>query len=276
MAQRYRISVQMKPITRVNKYFAHFVWNLLPAFLQKSVSFVWAIIYKTRLSRLLISPFAARYHIDGEEMQKYSPASGQAQYQSFQDFFTRRLKSSFSPQHTSIFPCEGLVCETGTVSELKAVNVKGRFFTVRNIFGSLGNRIPDSHFFINVFLHNHNYHRFHAPIQGTVKSIQRIPGQLNFLRPWLYLTRQVSEPAFVNERVVLEIESENHESWFLSFVGGMGVGQIKMHDFIKPGAPIQCGQEMGLFLLGSTCCLAVPRQKTAFKFLEKIKLGDLL
>ncbi|MBC7421507.1 MAG: phosphatidylserine decarboxylase [Bdellovibrio sp.] len=266
----------MKLITRLNKYFAQFFWNLLPATIQKTVSFIWSIVYKTKFSKVFIGPFAVRYRISAEEMKKFSPASGKNEYQSFQDFFTRRLRKVFQPLHESISPCEGLVCETGIISELKLVNVKGRNFSVRNIFGRIGNQIPGSHFFINIFLHNHNYHRFHSPVQGVIKSIQKIPGQLNFLRPWLYLNRQVSEPAFVNERLVVEIESANQERWFLSFVGGMGVGQIKIYEHLTPGALLQCGEEMGLFLLGSTCCLAVPRKKSEYKFLSKINLGDSL
>ncbi|AZZ35575.1 phosphatidylserine decarboxylase [Bdellovibrio sp. qaytius] len=264
----------MKLSTQLNKNFAQYFWNSLPCIFQKNISLFLSVLYSTPISKFFISPFARRYNMSSEELLKYAPGSGGQTYRSFQDFFTRQLISPMTPDHARIYPCEGLVCESGQISEMNQVNVKGQWHTVRKIFGGFADQIPDSHFFINIFLHNHNYHRFHAPVTGVIKSLQYIPGQLNFLRPWLYAIEQVSEPAFVNERVVLEIEDEDRQSWFLTFVGGMSVGKIKLHDKILAGANLQCGEEIGLFLLGSTCCIAVPTKSKKIKFLSKVKVGD--
>lgn len=260
--------------TRVHRYFAQNIWNLLPSILQKVISDFLAKLYSTSLSRLFIGSFAQRYKISPDELAKYLPGSGSEKYLSFQDFFTRKLVSPIVTKEKSIFPCEGQVCESGQIYQLHEVNVKGHNHAVREIFGSCAKDIPDTHFFVNIFLHNHNYHRFHAPVNGTIKSMQYIPGQLNFLRPWLYPIEQVSEPAFVNERVVLEIEDDDKQLWFVTFVGGMSVGKIKMSDFIRVGARLNCGEEIGFFLLGSTCCIAAPVAAKKIRYLSKVRVGD--
>lgn len=264
----------MKLSTWVHKNFAQYFWNFLPRVFQKNISVFLSLLYSTPISKFFIVPFARRYNLNQEELLKYAPGSGAKAYRSFQDFFTRQLVLPIVPRHSSIFPCEGQVCESGQVSELPQVNVKGELHTVKEIFGGLADSVPDSHFFINIFLHNHNYHRFHAPVTGVIKSLQYIPGQLNFLRPWLYPIEKVSEPAFVNERVVLEIEDANQQPWFLTFVGGMSVGKIKLHDKVRSGAYLDCGEEIGLFLLGSTCCIAAPLASKKIRFLSRVKVGD--
>jgi phosphatidylserine decarboxylase len=215
----------------------------------------------------------ARYKMSNQEISKYAPSSDKQTYLSFQDFFTRKLIEPLNLHGKSIFPVEGMICESGQISALGLINVKGRKFSVRKIFENLGDKIPDSHTFINIFLHNHNYHRFHSPISGTIKNIEVVPGNLNFLRPWLYSKKQISEPAFVNERIIMEIEERPGESWFLSFVGGMGVGQIKMHHRVQIGNFLSCGEEIGLFLLGSTCCMAIPKKIKPLQYLQKVEVG---
>ena len=267
----------MKIITLSNKYFAIAVWNKLPAVLQKQISIAWSKIYRWNVSALFIKAFCHRYKIEDQQLSLYRPASGQDTYISFQDFFTRKLSQPLQVKRNSIVaPCQGFVCENGFVSELGQVNVKGRTYTIRDIFADVGNKINDTYTFINIFLHNHNYHRFHAPVSGTILNIQKISGYLNFLRPWFYAKKNVSSPSFINERYIMEILDENNQSWFLSFVGGMGVGNIKLTEGLNNGSKVNSGDELGYFLLGSTCCLAAPVKIKNFSYLQKVEVGEFL
>lgn len=267
----------MKAVTLANKYFAIAVWNKLPAFLQKQISTLWSKIYKWKLSALFIKPFCRRYKIDDQQLSLYQPASGGENYTSFQDFFTRKLRQPINVKFGAVIaPCQGLVCENGFISELAEVHVKGRNYFIQDIFDDVGNKINNTYSFINIFLHNHNYHRFHAPIRGTILSIRNISGHLNFLRPWFYEKKNVSSPSFINERYILEILDEQNQSWFLSFIGGMGVGNIKLSEGLKIGSQINSGDELGYFLLGSTCCIAAPVKTKKFSYLQKIEAGELL
>ncbi len=267
----------MKASTLANKFFAVALWNKLPAFLQKSISMVWAIVYRWKISSLFIRFFCNRYELDSVQLELYRPASGSKKYNSFQDFFTRQLKHPVSAHVRDIIsPCQGFVCENGWVTDFDKVEVKGRNYTVRDIFEQWGEKITSGYFFMNIFLHNHNYHRLHSPVSGTVAQIRNISGHLNFLRPWLYDRKSVSTPSFVNERCMLEIVDAKARSWFLTFVGGMGVGQIRITEGLQVGSSVMAGDELGYFLLGSTCCIAAPVELKKFGYLQKIDVGDSL
>ena len=263
----------MKLSTRINQHFAHAFWNPLPASVQREFSKIWSILYKTRASTLLIEPFCRRYRLGGDELGRYLPSSGGQKYLSFQDFFTRQLAIPLGSAKTPVWPCQGYVCESGFIKDLGLISVKGESHDARFIFNRTQEEVSENAFFVNIFLHNHNYHRFHSPVSGVIKKIEFLPGELRFLRPWLYPNTKVSEPAFRNERVVVEIEDAQKGSWFLSFVGGMGVGQIKLNEAIQVGAGIRSGQEMGLFLLGSTCCMAIPSEIPNLKYMTAVEVG---
>ena len=267
----------MKTTTRANQIFAIHFWNILPFEMQKLASKLVSVVYTWKISKFFIGHFCRRYRINADQLNHYVPGSGAENYKSFQDFFTRKLKTPFSINSAAIImPCQGFVCENGQVSEFSKVIVKGRAYSIRNIFDDMGAKITDSYTFINIFLHNHNYHRFHAPVTGTVLNIRTVPGQLNFLRPWFYERRKVSSPSFVNERCIVEIEDQQKQSWFLSFVAGMGVGHIKLTNGLQIGSKLMAGDEIGYFLLGSTCCIAAPVPAKKFTYMQKVELGELL
>lgn len=205
-------------------------------------------------------------------MTRYRPGSGGDHYSSFQDFFTRRLANRLTPESDNVWPVQGYVCDFGRLGDLGPVEVKGQTCSPRAIFKN-ADRLVDDHFFVNIFLHNHNYHRFHAPVDGTVRKIEFQNGELTFLRPWLYPRDRVSEPALRNERVVIEIEDGEGRSWFLCFVAGMGVGGLKLADAVVVGNKISCGQEIGVFLMGSTCCMAIPRAVEGLRYMLAVDVG---
>ena len=266
----------MKTITRINKFFAHSFWNPLPGGMHKIFSELWAIFYTTKLSTYLINPFCQKYALNEQILLNYLPSSDSSSYLSFQDFFTRKLKNPLKKSHSGVWPVQGYVCDFGLVGELPPVKIKGELHPVPYIFGNAENRIPNNYFFINIFLHNHNYHRFHSPIDGTIINIEYVKGQLTFLRPWLYKKSLVSLPAFKNERIIIEIEDTSGRSWFITFIGGMGVGRIKLHENVQVGNKLEHADEIGLFLLGSTCCLAIPEAIEKLSYMKKIQVGEKL
>lgn len=254
----------------------YFSWNLLPGFVQITASKVYSSIYSTRLSRLAIKPFCRMNSLSPGYLEKFEPPTGQATYASFQDFFTRRLKARPVDRHEMIWPSEGYVCEQGRVRDLPCVKVKGQAKTLKEVFDETGSLVPDDYYYTNIFLHNHNYHRIHAPVAGQITRINRIPGELSILRPWFYKKSDFSKPALKNERVNVDIRDKNGRTWFLSIVGGMGVGTILLMQGIFSGADVDAGDEIGLFLLGSTCCIASPIQPKEKKYLEPVSVGDSL
>ena len=192
-------------------------------------------------------------------LTEFGPASGTVRYLNFQDFFTRKIVTPRNLAGPYVWPCDGLVCEAGRLADIEVVSVKGELRTVEAIFGKEFSLSKDA-FFVNIFLHNSDYHRVHAPVSGQITKITHIPGELRFLRPWIY--EQPSLPALTNERVNVEITSTNQDGspqkWALSIVGGPGVSTIELAQGIRLGASVLVGQELSLFKLGSTCCMVSP------------------
>jgi phosphatidylserine decarboxylase len=244
-------------MTYIYRFISLSLWGNLPSQLQRKVSRIYATIYNQPFTKFIIKPYCKLNGLDHHYLSQFMSAKGHVGYDSFQDFFTRvyRIRPTITSQY--IWPCEGLLCDYGIVGELPSINVKGDTRNVKTIFGKSGDDIPNNYYFSNVFLHNNNYHRIHSPVQATVKSIEHIPGDLVLLRPWVYKS-DPSLPAMRNERINVVLNDEQNRDWHISIVGGPAVGTIKLADYIDIGAPVNTGDELGKFLLGSTCCMATP------------------
>ena len=259
----------MIELTGFYRFLSIDVWGGLPPVLQRLVSRIYTTIYNTRWSRHIIEPYCRHHYTDSSYLENFVPESGGDYYQTFQDFFSRKLRSPLMLQANYVWPAEGLLCDYGQVDNMELVSVKGEMKHVRSIFGETAHQIPGGHYFSNIFLHNNNYHRIHAPVSGRIKKIERIRGELVLLRPWVY-KNDPSLPALRNERVNIDIEDVQGRTWFLSVVGGPAVGTVDLPDGLQLDMSIETGDELSIFKLGSTCCLASPEAVT------KNQLGDMV
>lgn len=257
------------------KVFANFFWIRLPGLLQKQISKVFSKIFSLKSSRFFILPYCLIFGLSTDYLDQFESESGESSYGSYSDFFKRKYKNEFAVESSQIWPCEGYVCDWGSFSSKNQSRVKGQILDLNEIFRSQPSATKDYHF-INIFLHNHNYHRVHSPIDGEISNIVTVPGDLIFLRPWFYKKEDVSYPAFRNERYVFEIKDKNNQTWYLAMVGGFGVGSIELESGIGKGSRVQAGQEIAKFNLGSTVCLAMPVQVKIEQFLQTVRPGQKL
>ncbi|MEL7004500.1 MAG: phosphatidylserine decarboxylase [Bacteroidota bacterium] len=249
------------------------IWGNIPSQLQRSISRLYASIYNQPFTRLIIKPYSKFNYSDPNYLVQFRSASGRDYYSSFQDFFTRVYKEKPVINSSFIWPCEGLLCDYGEVGALSEINVKGDLKNIRTIFEKETQDIPDNYYFSNIFLHNNNYHRIHTPISGIIREISTVKGDLVLLRPWVY-KHDPSHPAMRNERVNVTIEDEQGRNWYISIVGGPAVGTIEMHHTITTGVTVNIGDEIGKFLLGSTCCIASPEPISYNKVGDQVFLAD--
>ena len=234
----------------------HF-WGSLPSTIQRKISSYYAGVYNKPVTKHIIAPYVRFYYNDPNYLDNFYPPEGKSEFDSFQDFFIRRFKKLPVNGSPWVWPCEGLLCDLGNVSELGTTKVKSDLRTVETIFGVEKGGIPPNYNFTNVFLHNKNYHRIHAPISGIITRIQHIPGDLIILRPWIYKDNP-SLPAFRNERYNIDVTDDRGRIWYMSVVGGPAVGTIKLANSVEVGASVKKLDELALFFLGSTCCMAAP------------------
>lgn len=256
------------------KFFANHIWLRLPGVWQKRISSLFARLFTWKTSRLLIVPYCSLMGLDADYLDLFEPESGKAHYESYSDFFRRKYKLSPEIEGRTVWPCEGYVCDQGSFAEIPTTRVKGHTMAPAQVFGADG--IPGSYHFVNIFLHNHNYHRIHAPVSGFVKNISRISGDLNFLRPWFYERAEVSFPSFTNERVTVELQDEQARSWYLTLVGGFGVGTIALEPEFSVGRFLTVGEEFAHFRLGSTLCIASPYEIAPTGYLSQVSVGQKL
>ncbi len=241
----------------IYKFLAVDFWGNVPGNIQRRVSSYYSSIYSLPFTKRIIKPYVKFYYQDADYLSKFNPPEGKNDFESFQDFFIRRFKSIPDSKSNWVWPCEGLLCDLSYVSDQKTSSVKADRRNIWTIFGVSKDSIPREYSFTNVFLHNKNYHRIHAPVDGKISRIQHIPGDLVILRPWIY-KQNPSLPAFRNERYNIDIVDVNGKTWYLSIVGGPAVGSIKLPKDIKVGHEIKKLSEIAVFYLGSTCCMAAP------------------
>lgn len=233
------------------------LWGNLPSPLQRKISRKYAAIYEKPYSKRWIKPYVHYYFKNKNYLDAFIPPEGKTEFENFQDFFTRRFKEQPSNPSDWVWPAEGLLCDHGLTRHKQGSCVKGEYRTLETIFGLPAHSLPRDYHFSNVFLHNKNYHRIHAPVSGTITRIQHVPGDLVILRPWIYKA-DPSLPAFRNERYNIDITDRDGRTWYLSVVGGPAVGTIALAREVKQGAPVNKLDELALFYLGSTCCMASP------------------
>lgn len=248
------------------------LWGSLSPAIQRSISASYARIYDQPWSRFLIRPYCWWHYPEREYLSQFRPPAGKTAFSNFQDFFTREFKELPDTTSPWVWPCEGVLCHAGYLTEIPSSNVKGDQREVTQIFGLAPGDIPESYYFTNVFLHNKNYHRIHAPVSGRITRIQHIPEELVILRPWIY-EENPSIPAFRNERINLDMEDEEGQTWHLSIVGGPAVGSITLATGVHLGATVHLLQELAVFHLGSTCCMAAPRRSVADQYYTNVEVG---
>lgn len=211
--------------------------------------------------------YARAYGIDLEDY--VVPEAG---WSSFNEFFIRELAAGRRPVSSDplsvISPADGTLQSTGLIEQGATLRVKGQTYSV----GALLARDSDAARFEGgtfavIYLSPRDYHRVHAPVDGTVECVRHVPGTLFPVNE--IGSRYVRGLLARNERVAVFQRSDVHGEVVSILVGALGVGSIDLafdssvrtHDGPVRGsvrypvgrAPVLSrGAEMGRFRVGST------------------------
>jgi phosphatidylserine decarboxylase len=217
--------------------------------------------------------FIKRYQVNMAEAANPDPSS----FTSFNEFFTRPLKSGARPLANSewVCPVDGALSQAGPIANGQVVQAKGhRYSTIALLGGdqTLAQQFEGGHF-ATIYLSPKDYHRLHMPCAGVLKKIVYVPGDLFSVNP--ATVRGVPGLFARNERVICLFEQpESGRMFTMILVGATIVGSIgtvwtgvvnRKREFRTPTeiAPsvhstplhLKQGEEMGRFLLGSTVIL---------------------
>ena len=243
--------------------------------------------------RRVIPWFIARYGVNISEAADPGPAG----YASFNDFFTRALRSGVRPLALADFvsPVDGAVIQCGPIVGDQLLQAKGHCYSTRALVGgdqALAARFDDGQF-VSLYLSPRDYHRIHMPCGGRLVRMIHVPGHLFSVNPTT--ARGVPGLFARNERVVCLFESDSGP-FVMVLVGATIVGSIATvwHGVVSPPRPgnvrewryaadpvaLRQGEEMGRFLLGSTVVLLFPkamlRLNSQWTPGETVRLGEAM
>jgi phosphatidylserine decarboxylase len=229
-----------------------------------------------RLTTRLIKWFVGRYGVNMAEAANPDISS----YATFNDFFTRSLKSNARPlaQADLVCPVDGAISQFGPMEGDQIFQAKGHSYSSTALVGgdsALAARFEGGSF-ATLYLSPKDYHRIHMPVEGRLSRMIYVPGDLFSVNPTT--ARGVPGLFARNERVVCVFESA-HGPFVLVLVGATIVGSMATvwHGVVNPPRAgeirtwnyelelvLKQGEEMGRFLLGSTVVMLFPKGPLAF------------
>jgi phosphatidylserine decarboxylase len=203
-------------------------------------------------SRSRVAPFIANYGLDPDEF-----ADPPDSYQSFNEFFYRKLKPDARPicasQGDIAFPADGRHLAVADLGSGDRFFVKGQKFDLPTLLGSesLAQRYAGGSLVLSR-LCPVDYHRYHYCAAGTASKTHSLNGPLYSVSP-IALRKNV-DYLWRNKRTLTEIETPNFGTILQMEIGATNVGSI--NQTAKPGA-ISKGQEKGYFAFGGSAVITV-------------------
>ncbi|WP_028546982.1 archaetidylserine decarboxylase [Paenibacillus taiwanensis] len=243
---------------------------------RKWVSKIAGAVASSRFSRKLIPTFAKSYGIHIDEAEK-----SLQEYETLNDFFTRRLKPGLRPlavgEDKLLSPVDSMITGMGPIEDGTILNVKGQDYTLDELLNRSPHRQKYKHgFYFVLYLSPTDYHRIHSPVTGHTVESEYVPGKVYPVNDFglKHMRRVLSR----NERLITYIRHEYGEVSVVK-VGALNVSSIRYVDD-KVNANYERGGELAYFEFGSTVVLLTdtgtftPRDN--LKLGDKVKMGEEL
>ncbi len=240
---------------------------------------------------LLIRSFLKTYMVNLDEVQKSAPD----EFVSFNDFFTRELKSDSRPIDSSassiVSPADGFISAAGHIEKNFVLQAKGLDYSLEDLLATDLDEARSYYdgSFATIYLAPFNYHRVHAPIAGELVAARFVPGTLFSVNQ---MTVSNLRGLFVrNERLICHFRTAAGP-YVLIFVGAMNVGSITTPwtgelrprkgnvveniDLRRATASrsVDKGDLLGWFNMGSTVILLLPPHVCEWR--SELSSGDAL
>jgi len=221
---------------------------------RKFISDWYGIMMDSPSSADKIKPFVEEYNIDLNISQRQ-------EFNSFNDFFTRKLKENARQIDTTanvvVSPADGKILAYQNISNTDFI-IKGFRFDVSSFLDDteLAENYKDGSLII-VRLAPYDYHRYHFPLSGTISFPKKIKGDLYSVNP--IALREMAEIFFLNKREYVSFSTDQFGDIIMCEVGATMVGSIIQ---TYESNNIEKGQEKGYFKFGgSTVVLIFEKDK---------------
>lgn len=240
-----------------------------------------ALVYRlTRIRHVafknwIIRQFVKLYDVAIDEVAGEVPDD----FACFNDFFIRELapgeRQLTSDSRAVACPVDGTVSQAGRLQAGTILQAKGHNYTLKSL---LATDVEDARqfadgVFATLYLAPYNYHRVHAPLDGTLVSLHYVPGTLFSVNQ--ATATHIPELFARNERLVCRFETAAGPM-LLVFVGALNVGSISTPwtgeirprhrglveslpiDQSAAGSRVKMGDLLGWFNMGSTVIVVLP------------------
>ncbi len=241
---------------------------LLPSLLLSSVMHRIAESRTGWIKRGLIAGIMRHFRISLDDAQISDPRS----FSSFNDFFTRALRSDARPlaaEPAILSPVDGSFSQLGKIHDGRIFQAKGHGYTSLELLG--GQQDLAAHFaegeFATIYLAPNNYHHIHLPIAGTLREWVYVPGRLFSVNP---ATVRACPRLFARNERLCMIYDTAVGPMAVVLVGALFVGSIETlatgrltpphggrlrRETVADGSNVERGSEIGRFNMGSTVIL---------------------
>lgn len=239
---------------RLGRWLAH-ITATFPLF-----SRFFGFLQKQPFSKRKIAPFIKKYGVDTSEFLNSVDT-----FDSFNDFFIRKLKSEARPLATTeaIIPADGRFLFYQDSEACDGFVIKGEKFSLATLLGSkaLAKEYLGASMVIGRLCPT-DYHRFHFPCSNTPSMPRIINGPLYSVNP-IALRHNLQNFA-KNKRCITTLDSPHFGEVILIEVGAANVGTIQQT--YQPEKKYQKGDEKGYFSFGgSAIVLLFQKNKIIFE-----------
>lgn len=213
---------------------------------------------KTALSKKKILPFIQKFDVDTNEFLE--PVSS---FQSFNDFFIRRLKNEARPiasgDDIAVIPADGRYYFFQNINNNDDFIVKGQKLNLEALLQSKELAMEyENGSLMMARLCPSDYHRFHFPCDC-------IPGETKFINGWLYSVNPIAIKKNIqifsqNKRTICTLDTKAFGKVLYLEIGATNVGSIQ--ETYTPYKPYLKGDEKGYFEFGASSLIILFPKKT--------------
>lgn len=202
------------------------------------------------VSRAKVLPFIATYGLDPKEF-----ADPCESYQTFNQFFYRRLKPSARPVDPAddavAFPADARHLGFADAAQIEGVFVKGQRFDLPRLLGDASLAAKYAHGAVILSrLCPVDYHRFHFPVAGKASAAKLLNGPLYSVNP-IALRRRLAY-LWENRRTLTVLDTERFGRVLMLEIGATNVGSIVQ---TYAAGAVKKGEEKGYFEFGGSSTL---------------------
>jgi phosphatidylserine decarboxylase len=249
---------------------------LLPKYLMTALIYRLARIRVVAIKDTLIRGFLRLYDVDLDEVRLQVPGD----FPTFNDFFIRELGDGARvldhDPAAFVSPVDGTLSRAGPIRDDRLLQAKGINYSLDDLLATDldRSRAFSDGTFATIYLAPYNYHRVHAPIDGTLVAAHYVPGDLFSVND--ATARHVPGLFRRNERLNLHFETTGGPM-ALILVGALNVGSISTPwsgeirprksgvvetlDLSTHSRDVMKGDLVGWFNMGSTVIVLLPANR---------------